>query len=223
MAVIRFGNGDELDFVDRLIEGEESAALELDAFRPHLERLLVSKGASPADAADVVGDVLGDCCGENSKLKKFKGEGPLSSYLMSTARFAWIDRVRREGKSSALPEDPDHQDSVLAEAGYGTAPDDGGQDEVIAILKEALLETFAETPPETLLLLRLVFEHDVNQKALMVPWACSEATISRRKDDALETLRKSLIAKIHEIEPQLNLEWEDFMALCADSNLLRGK
>jgi RNA polymerase sigma factor (sigma-70 family) len=223
MAAIRFGNGDELEFVDRLIEGDEAAALELDAFRPHLEHLLVSKGASPADATDVVGDVLGDCCGDNSKLKKFKGEGSLSSYLMSTARFAWIDRVRHESKSIALPDDPEHQDSVLAEAGFGGTANDSGQEEVIAILKEALLETFAETPPETLLLLRLVFEHDVNQKALMVPWACSEATISRRKDDALDTLRRSLIAKVHKIEPQLNLEWDDFMALCADSNILRGK
>jgi RNA polymerase sigma factor (sigma-70 family) len=220
MATKRFGTGDELQFVLQLIKGDEEASRELDAFRSDLERVLVSKGASATDASEIVGNVIGECCGPESKLKKFQGDGSLASYLMTMVRFAWIDWVRRDGKSSALPEDPDQRDFLIAANDPNGSVD--SEQEVIAILKEALLEAFAETESEKLLILRLVFEQKLSQSALAVPWACSQATLSRRTSDTLADLRERILAKVHRLEPNFQIRWDDLLALCADSNVLFG-
>jgi len=220
MATKRFGTGDELEFVQRLIRGDEGAARELDGFRSDLERVLVHKGASPSDAAEIVGNVIGDCCGPHSKLAKFGGEGALASYLMTMVRFAWIDWVRRDSRSAPLPDDPDQRDHVLAANDSGAGRE--SEQEVVAILKEALLDAFVETEPEKLLILRLVFEQKLKQKTLTVPWGCSEAMVSRKTNSTLGEVRQRILANVHKLEPNLHIEWADLLSLCADSNLLFG-
>ena len=211
MSIKPLGNDDRIEFVNNLVEGNPEAAARLELERPILERLLVSLKATPADATEIVGNVLGECCKPDGRLSKYRGIGPVNSYLKTIVRRAWIDWVRRDSKLSSLPENYDA-------AGDPEARDD----EVVAILKESLLEAFAEADPESLLILRLVHEHKLKQQDLIHAWACSAAKVSRKASSTIEKLRARTLANVRKREPNLDLEWEDFKALCADSNVLFG-
>ena len=219
MPILRVGQQDGIDFVRRLSRGDADAAEALHLERPDLEQVLRSIGASPSDAAEIVSNVLGDCCkSDGGKLAGYRGTGTLPAYLRTIVRRAWIDWVRHDSKTTALPDDPAQRDQLLSPG--EPEPAEPGEDEVVAILKEALLGAFAATDPERLLILRLIYEHRLLQKDLRTAWDCSAATLSRRATETLDDLRRRVLAIVREQEPNLQLEWEDFLALCADSDLL---
>lgn len=88
---------------------------------------------------------------------------------------------------------------------------------MVELLKRAVREAFAEVDQRVLVMLRLVQSYGVSQKRVGLLWGWNESMISRQLAAMLSRLRELILEKTRQRDIWLQLEWEDFIALCGDS------
>lgn len=102
------------------------------------------------------------------------------------------------------------------EPGEPEAP--GADEEIIPLLRDALHRAFAAVDAEKLLLFRLIHSHGVPQKRVAGMWGWHESKVSRAMEALRGELKDAILAEVRRRDAWLELQWDDFIGLRAESN-----
>jgi RNA polymerase sigma factor (sigma-70 family) len=205
--------------VERCQEGDRDALAELrEQNNGSLRNILIARGANGSEAEEVLAEVWAKCVpgGEQhpSLLEKFNANSRLQNWLARVATNRWLDWKRQDKFRGEPP--------VSADAGSRTeffyrvpaTPKEDVDSTLVGLLRDSLKAAFASCAPESLVLLRLVYLHDVTQREVMRMVGWSESKVSRTLSQALEYIRVETLRELKEREPMLTLTWQDFQDLC---------
>ena len=205
--------------VQQCQQGDPGAVAELRERHHHsLENILVARGASPGEAEEVLAEIWAKCVpgGEEnpSLLEKFSGNCRLLSWLARVVTNRWLDRKRQEKFRGEPPITPDVGSRTEFFYRVPATPQDEPDGAIVALLRDSLRAAFALCTPEALVLLRLVYLHDVSQREVMRMLGWSESKVSRTLSRAMDDIRTATLQQLKQREPLLNLTWQDFQDLC---------
>ncbi len=182
----------------------------------HVLNILVSRGASPTEAEDLLADLWSDCVPGRehapSLLEKFAGKCKLLNWLATVATRRWIDFKRRQGRQ-VTPAGPDENEDWV-----GNTPADSrlaGEDALAELLRRSLQNAFARCSAEALVLLRLRFLHSLSQRELARMLGWHETKVSRLLSQSMQEIKTITLAEVSRHDPWLQLNWDDFLDLCA--------
>jgi RNA polymerase sigma factor (sigma-70 family) len=205
--------------VRQCLEGESEALTTLRRwYNGDLVNILLSRGATPTESDDLLADLWDDCVvgGDEhpSLLEKFSGRCALRNWLATVATRRWIDLRRRRGRHvepsqvSGNGTVPDILDTV-------PALDAKSRDEALGnLLLESLRTAFRSCPPQSLLLLRLVYLHGLTQREVCRMLGWTEARVSRTLSGAMQEIERTTLRYLASRDPLLKLTWADFVELC---------
>lgn len=212
------------ELVAAALQGDVAACAEINSDETirWLQAVLVKRGASPTEAADLTADLMADCFGGKTDkpplLEKYNGQGKLRAFLTRAAINRLIDLKRHQKFEGSLPEH--HRESGVADefdmlAGeQDMAPE---EEHLMALLRDALLHAFSRCDPLNLVLMRLVVIHGVRQDLVGGLFGWSQSKVSRAISSVMQTIKEETMAEIQRADPWLDLEWEDFLTLCRSS------
>lgn len=216
---------EHLELAELALEGDpqalESVVVMLQS--TDLVAALRSRGASDTEAADILGDLAGDCFGgERAKgglhrlLGRYNGACPLPAFLRHVAINRLISLKRRQAARPVArqesEDDLDPMDHLPAPAAGSTADEN-----LIPLLRDAVVRAFQAVDAERLVVFRLVHSYGVPQKRVGGLWGWHESKTSRTLDSLREDLKASILEEIRRADPWLQLEWDDFLSLCGES------
>ena len=191
-------------------DGEALADLR-DHFQSPLFSILLSRGASPTEAEEILADLWSDCvpgaAARQPVLAKFAGNSSPLGWLARVAVNRWIDAKRRRARFDC--ETPIDFDDL---PGCPTVLEDN---QLHVLLRESLKAAFASCPGEAVLMLRLVYLHGLTQREVgrMAGW--TESKTSRTLSQTMKQIEQLTLKYLKEKSPLLELTWEDLVALCA--------
>jgi RNA polymerase sigma factor (sigma-70 family) len=208
---------DDSLLAERCLHGDPAA---LAGLRERCHRLLtetlISRGATRTEAEDLLADLWTDCVPGNpedpSLLGKYGGKCPLQAWLATVVTRRWIDLKRRQVRHGESAGSGGQEALEQLPADAGTGRDDG----MVELLREALQAAFALCPPESMVLLRLVYLHGVSQREIMRMLGCSESKVSRGLSKAMKDIELHTLEHLKSHDPYLplTLTWQDFLDLC---------
>ena len=214
----------DLELAEAAMEGDCAAGRRIGEILLSQERLamLVKRGAGREEARDIQAELAKGCFSENHErgqlyglLAKYSGKAPLEAYLNRVALNRLISFKRRQVLAPvSLNSGVGEKESVVQ---VSEAVGVEREDEVVELLKLAVSEAFSEVDQRALVMLRLVQSYGISQKRVGQLWGWNESMMSRQMAAMLSQLRELILAKISERDPWLQLEWDDFIALCGDS------
>jgi RNA polymerase sigma factor (sigma-70 family) len=211
------------DGIARCQQGDPAALGELrNKFQTPIFQTLVARGATRTEADDLLADLWADCVpgadDRPSLLGKFNGKSTLQGWLMTVATNRWIDFKRRgakqvdlSGASSAGGSSGSEQDVFDRMPGSQEAPK---EDTLTALLRDCVKAGFAACSPEAMVLLRLVYLHELTQREVVRMLGWSESKVSRFLTSALEQIENRTLREVKKRDPWLELSWQDFVDLC---------
>ena len=199
----------------RICQGSPEALAQLRA-QTHrsLLSILLARKATNTEAEDILADIWADCVpggeGHSSLLEKFSRRTSLLSWLATVATNRWLDFKRKEMRRAALLAAKPEIDPVPKEA----LSDSTVEEPLVELLSESLRAAFSHCSAQHLVLLRLVYLHDVSQREVgrMLGW--SESKTSRVLSEALKQIQSSSLGEVKKRDPWLELNWQDFVELC---------
>ena len=92
-------------------------------------------------------------------------------------------------------------------------------DYLVGLLRDALMHAFARCNPRDLMLMRLVTIHGVRQEDVAAKFGWSQSKVSRAINGVMEQIRTLTLEELRRADPWLELEWDDFLALCRSSTV----
>jgi RNA polymerase sigma factor (sigma-70 family) len=205
--------------VRQCLDGKPEALTTLRGqYNGDLVNILLSRGATPTESDDLLADLWDDCVSGGdarpSLLEKFSGRCALRNWLATVATRRWIDLRRRRGRhleTSHVTGDgaaPDILDTL-------PALDLKSRDEALSnLLLESLRKAFRSCPPQSLLLLRLVYLHGLTQREVCRMLGWTEARASRTLSGAMQEIERATLRYLASRDPLLKLSWADFVELC---------
>lgn len=212
-------------FCQRLLAGEPEAGNIFEKeYRPVLIRVLIAKGASSGVAHDVVADFVAECFGaKNSslrepRLKAYSGKAALRSWLVRSVLNYWMDTVRRKKKQVDLPSKPGSYNESLDFDDLPAEPLHENDESLTELLRQAISKGFASLDPDQLLMIRLLYFHQIRQVELSRMWNTDQGQISKILTEIRAKIRENTLAEIKRIEPNLDVHWEDIYELAKIAN-----
>jgi RNA polymerase sigma factor (sigma-70 family) len=204
--------------LDRCQHGDPLALAELrEKMQSPILSILLSRGASRTEAEDVLADLWADCVpgaqDKPSLLEKFAGKSTLQGWLATIATNRWIDFKRRGAKRVELA-------SGSSEAGHDAfdklpAAASGAKEETLTtLLRDCLQAAFNACSAEAMVLLRLVYLHELTQREIVRMLGWSESKVSRFMAKAMEEIEQHTLSELKKRDPWLELSWQDFVDLC---------
>ena len=219
--------GDDLVFVKRVLGGDENAARALRArYDALLKSTLCKRGATSTEAEDLLADLWADCFGSSGKrlLQKYEGRCPLSSWLNTVATNRLIDAKRRQSFRGDLRAEELNQCAANDLELMGSLSESRPDEEILALLRQAVVNAFAAESPERMLMLRLVHIYKITQREIGRMWSWHESKVSRTLESAHTKIKTAVLMELRRTDPWLTLEWSDFLELarCAPDIVSRG-
>ena len=209
--------GDDLTLVRQYLRGDAQALDRLyRKYQPLLFKVLACRGAKPEDAQEAVSRVWARCVTNEqsgSLLEKYNGQCPLKSWLATVTTNQWYDIVRRQNKVEVEP----HQFAEGEHEPFSEFPapmPPTVETDLTQLLHACLEEAFAQSEPADLIMLHLVYLHDLKQRDVGRLWGWHETKVSRRLSDSMEKIQRATLRLLKEKDPSLQLGWEDFLELC---------
>jgi RNA polymerase sigma factor (sigma-70 family) len=215
-------NEEDLALVEKALAGDKNASAQIGSpeICGWIEGVLIKRGATPTEAKDITADVFGDCFGRENKtplLESYNGGGPLRAFLSRAALNRLIDLKRRQRFQGSLPsrsyDDAPTDEFDLLEGDSDTTPDDN----LVNLLRDALLHAFGQCNPRDLMLMRLVSIHGVRQESIAHALGWSQSKVSRAIAGVMEEIRSKTMEELKKADPWLDLDWTDFLGLCRTS------
>ena len=216
-------NEQDLELVRDALAGDTAACAKIggDEMCGWIQAVLVKRGASPTEAKDLTADVFGDCFGRRGErpplLKAYNGGGPLRAFLSRAALNRLIDLKRRQRFQGSLPsrsfDDAPTDEFDLLEGESDSASDDN----LVNLLRDALIHAFEQCNARDLMLMRLVSIYGVRQESVAHALGWSQSKVSRAIAGVMEQIRASTIEELQKADPWLELDWTDFLGLCRNS------
>ncbi|MEY2563065.1 MAG: Bacteriophage protein [Verrucomicrobiota bacterium] len=210
----------DLNFVQRVLSGNGSAAAELRRrYHGRVVAVLCARGANPTEAEDLVADLWSDCFvappDKKTLLGKYQGRCALESWLLTVATHRLVDLKRRQNFRVDVP--PPERGS---EDFFERRPQPekfSGEARLLKLLREAIRNAFAKRDSESVLMLKLVHLHQLTQREIARMWGWHESKVSRALEVARQNIARDILAELKRVDPWLELQWEDFLELCAGS------
>lgn len=213
---------DDLELVEAALAGDEEAAHMIAEMirEPRLLAVLVKRGAKLQEAEDIVSELADGCFGKEHKkgqlanlLDKYSGKAPLAAYLNRVALHRLISHKRKK-RPDGISLDTGGGEGGELQVGSEVA---ASEDVIVDLLREAIMKAFAEVDQEKLVMFRLVQSYRLKQKRVGAMWGWHESKVARNLGSLRDELREKILENIRQRDPWLNLEWEDFLALCGES------
>ncbi|MGV3531820.1 MAG: RNA polymerase sigma factor, partial [Chthoniobacteraceae bacterium] len=193
---------------------------------------LLSRGAAPAEAREIVDSLWADCLvGTNERRPRiagYLGASSLQTWLNVVAVNFFLSSRRQQARTNKLMPMRVH-DTTEAEGDgeLGTEATLAMADEqrhtteepVITMLRQAIEQAFAQCTPEDFVLLQLSHSDGIRQHELAKIWDCDAATISRKLKRAGAEVAARILKHVEVSDPYLELEWSDFVEICRAANL----
>ena len=212
-------SSDDGSLLRKSLQGDLQALAELrEKYSALLSAVLIRRGANRTEAADLISDLWGDCVpaadDRPSLLEKFNGGSNLRPWLVTVATHRLYDYKRRQQV---------HRKSTGSDPGFvpggflrnlTTTPFPIRDTSLMGLLRETLEQALEECPRESVLMLRLVYLHGLNQRDIGRMWNWHESKVSRALSNELKSIRRSTLRRIKEKDPWLELTWADFLDLC---------
>jgi len=204
--------------VERCQQGDRDALAELrENNHDSVRNILVARGVTQAEAEEVLAEVWAKCVAGDeehpSLLEKFNLSGRLQSWLARVATNRWLDGKRRDKFRGEPPAPEDGSQTTFINRFPETRREDPDST-LVELLRESLKAGFARCRPEALVMLRLVYLHDVTQREVMRMVGWGEAKVSRTLSQAMDQIREETLRQLKEREPLLTLRWQDFEDMC---------
>jgi RNA polymerase sigma factor (sigma-70 family) len=219
----------DLVLAEHALEGDPVAVGRVLAMlrAPEFAAFLRGRGATATEAEDLIGNLIGDCFGgERAKgglhrlLGRYNGACPLPAFLRRAAVNRLISLKRKQVLRREAEPARDDAGAAVLELPAREASE--GDEEIIPLLRETLHAAFAAVDPERMVLFRLVHTHGVPQKRVAAIWGWHESKVSRALEAVRVELKAAILDGIRRRDAWLDLRWEDFVALCSESNDLFG-
>jgi RNA polymerase sigma factor (sigma-70 family) len=211
----------DLDFVQRVLAIEPSAAKELRSrYHGKLVGVLRARGANQTEAEDLVADLWTDCFAARENrptlLNKYQGRCALESWLLTVATHRLVDLKRRQSFRVEVPgSTADSPDDFFDRRAQPEKPT--SEKPLLNLLRQAIQTAFAKQEPEAVLMMKLVHLHQISQRELARMWGWHESKISRTLDVTRQNVARIILAELKKVDPWLELRWDDFVELCANS------
>ncbi|MFP6858994.1 MAG: hypothetical protein VCA73_17075 [Roseibacillus sp.] len=216
-------NEQDLALVRDALAGDTDACAQIgsDEMCGWIQGVLVKRGATPTEARDLTADVFGDCFGRGGNksplLQAYNGGGPLRAFLSRAALNRLIDLKRRQRFQGNLPsrgfDDAPTDEFDLLEGDSDLAADDN----LVNLLRDALIHAFGQCNARDLMLMRLVSIHGVRQESIAHSLGWSQSKVSRAIAGVMEEIRAKTMEELNKADPWLDLDWADFLGLCRNS------
>ena len=219
MHVAPSSSEEQLRRARRCLEGDGTALAELRAqCHGPLLGILRTRGASATEADDILADLWSDCVrqpGERpSLLEKFSGRTPLLSWLATVATNRWVDVKRRQARSVPTLSDGSEALEVAAGPVQNRAGACDREEALVRLVGESLRAAFRRCSTQALVLLQLVYVHELSQREVGCMLGWSESKTSRFLSSALEQLETDTLQELRRRDRWLELSWEDLVELC---------
>ncbi len=138
------------------------------------------------------------------------------TWLKAVALNKLVQRKRQENRVRQpfvvkLPTDPDKPEGVPPPSAEMRDPPEAP---LLDIMRGAVETAFRECDPEDFVLVQLAHANGLLGRELAQIFSCSEAKISRDLERARRSIADATMNYVHEKDPWLVLEWEDFLDLC---------
>jgi len=211
----------DLDLAGRCLVHDEAALRELrDTHYQPMLSVLVNRGATTTQAVDLMADLWGDLIashdGKDALLIRYRGNSPLGAWLVTVATNRFIDATRR--RDFPRGSKPSREEADFDEVQNLTAPERHGMgDDLLHLLLGAVKSAFQSCPPEALVMLKLVYVHEISQRQLAQAWGWHEAKVSRFLAQAMEDIRDHVLAQVRTRDRLLDVSWDDFLHLCRNA------
>jgi RNA polymerase sigma factor (sigma-70 family) len=180
-----------------------------------LSNILLSRGASRTETEDLMADLWVDCVPGDSEqpslLEKFSGRCSLQGWLATVATRRWIDLKRKVARRVELNQTCSEEDAFER---LPASPAEGTEDSLVQLLRESLRTAFALCPPESMVLLRLVYLHGLTQREVVRMLHWNESKMSRVLSEAMSQIERNTLRELKKRDPLLELTWQDFLDLC---------
>lgn len=202
--------------VEGVLASEPQAIAEfIGRFREPLTAVLWARSSAPRArqrADEMVEEVLGDCTsgGDTSLLSKFSFRGNLEGWVKRVAVFRFLNWIEKDARE--IPSD----DPTQGQPGAAETPET--EQEVLELLREAVARAFAqleENHPRELVFMKLHFLYGVEKQVLAKLWNRHPSQAGKYVTAGLETMQQAILTQIRGLDPNLRLDWEDFVALAA--------
>lgn len=218
-------HAEDLEMVDKAVNGDDKAVRYFQTeYQPMLERVMMSRGVDKVQAQDLVADIIAECfgAGKNGKtrplLEKFEGRSSLSTWMIRITWNRWLDLKRRDKFRGELPTYQDEDESA-GDKFDRVEGEDGNEnllsEDLADLMARAIKKGFDSLEPDVLLMMKLSYLHGVSQTEIARMWQCDQTRVSRSLSSAREEIASVTMRTIKEEDPTLELNWDDFQALCA--------
>jgi RNA polymerase sigma factor (sigma-70 family) len=205
--------------VRRCRQGDPAALAELrELCQPSLENILVARGATVTETQDLLADLWADCVpGDDDRpslLEKFSGRCTPQGWLATVLTNRWVDLKRRQQRrgESAAPAEGEEASTTLERL-----PSEGSalkEEVLVGILRDSLEAAFGKSPPEALVMLRLLHQHGLTQREICRMMGWTESKVSRFLSSAMEHIQNETVNRVKQSDPWLQLTWDDFLSVC---------
>jgi RNA polymerase sigma factor (sigma-70 family) len=216
VAVTRSPIEPQQQLVRQAQQGDAEALARLrDDLQPALLGILLSRGAGRSEAEEILADLWSDCVpgvgDATSLLAKFNGSASPLGWLARVAINRWIDAQRRRARFET--------DAEIDFDELPGCPTILADNQLHAALRASLRAAFASCPPEAVLMLRLVYLHDLTQREAGQLLGRTESKTSRALAQTMAQIKKQTLDHLRQHQPHLELTWEDFLTLCASREI----
>ena len=207
--------------VQKCQKGDAAALTRVrDKYHSPLTAILRSRGASQTETDDLLADLWADCVpGDDDRpslLEKFSGKCNLQAWLATVVTRRWIDLKRKLARRVDLNQPASATDSSEEEAmermPASTSP--ARENVLVELLRECLRAAFGLCPPESMVLLRLVYLHGLTQREIVRMLRWHESKVSRTLSQAMKQIEFDTLRHLKKRDPLLELTWQDFLDLC---------
>ncbi|MBT8043323.1 MAG: hypothetical protein KJO79_00100 [Verrucomicrobiae bacterium] len=214
----------DCDLVTAALQGDAAACAEIsnDKTTGWLHAVLVKRGASATEAADLTADLMADCFGAKDGkpplLEKYNRKGKLRAFLTRAAINRLIDFKRHQKFEGQLP--TRHIDSPPTDEFDMLAGEESAEpehDQLVDLIRDSLLHALTKCDPLHLVMMRLVVVHGVRQDLVGNLFGWSQSKVSRAISSVMNSLKEETMAEIKRADPWLEIEWDDFLSLCRSS------
>jgi len=210
----------DLNFAQSVLSANSAAAAELRSrYHGRLVGVLCARGASATEAEDLVADLWSDCFAappnRQTLLSKYQGRCALESWLLTVATNRLVDLKRRQTFRVEIPASERSSDDFFDRR---PQPETASHEEsLLKLLRGAIRNAFAKRDSEAVMLLKLVHLHQLTQREIARMWGWHESKVSRALEVARESIARDIMMELKRVDPWLDLQWEDFLELCAGS------
>lgn len=204
-----------LELAKECLAGREEAWKKIHAlYQTPLISLLISRGASPSEAEDLLAEFWMDLAGlgrsSEPLLKRFRGTGSLKSWFGTVVMNRFIARRRRKQPMVDLGGGDAFGD--LLDRTADATPREVESD-LAEAMRESLLKAWRKCPPEFRVMLQLLHLEAITQREIAAAWGWHESKVSRALESTLKGIRRDTLANVTAADPESGLRWRDFLEM----------